>query len=310
MADIDDRGQLLLVTGFAIAVAIVALVLLLNTSIYMENRATRSVDTGTEDALAYRDTVADGLWPVIKAENEREYANRGALRGNVSDRIDRFTNQSGYWHLRYGAGPNVTNVTLHDGTWLRQTKSGREMTNASGTAGNWTMVTGVEDVRAFDVTPTSSLSTTIAGAFRVDVVGTGGDRWSLYVYDDGGTTLAVKNGTDPSPASDVCGGLFSNTPAVGLTAGTVNGTDCSALQFAKGVNPPYVINVTHGTQATGTYNATVNATTNVEGSNFNGPGPASSPYRVPVVYGVEADVVYRSADLEYRAQIHLPEDDG
>lgn len=305
-----DRGQLLLVTGFAIAVAIVVLVLLLNTAIYAENLATRDVDTGADDALAYRDAVEDGLWPVVAFENEREHASRSTVRGNVTDRIDQFTMLAGQRHLEAGASANLTDRTLHDGTLLRQNES-RHVNDSSGTQ-NWTMATDAGDVRAFEMNTTGGLQTTSSPgdeAFNVTVTGSSGNEWSVYVYEQVGAEVAVKNGSETSPELDVCGGLLpsNDPPRVNLTAGTINGGDCDKLAFAKGVDPPYEISVTYGDRVDATYNATVNTT---QTFGFNGPGPASPPYEAPVVYSLSTDVVYRTADLEYRVRVRIAPEAG
>ena len=49
-----DRGQLLLVAGLVMAVSLVALVVLLNASIYSENLATRGIEAADGDSLEVR----------------------------------------------------------------------------------------------------------------------------------------------------------------------------------------------------------------------------------------------------------------
>ncbi|MFB6167459.1 MAG: hypothetical protein ABEJ43_01275 [Haloferacaceae archaeon] len=306
MADLShgdrDRGQLLLVAALAIAVAIVALVVLLNTSIYMENLATRDTDTGASEAIAFRNTVEENLWRVVAAENDRTYASRSTLEGNVSNRTDRFVALTAGRYRRSGAVAELSNTTFHDGTRLRQTDPTREFTSASGAA-NWTLATSADGVREFEVNVTGGLTTTAtpqSDAFGVNVDGSGGNRWSLYAYNDGGgERIAVKNGTGPVN-TNVCSGLYTQDPRVNLTAGTVNGTACPAIDFARGTSAPYDVSYQYGNRSTGTYRLTVN-TSNV--GNVNGPGPTTSPYRVPVVYSVTTDVVYRSPTLAYRANV-------
>lgn len=314
MADLrtrgDDRsrGQLLLVAGFAIATAIVALVIILNTSIYAENLATRDTDTGASEAIAFQTTVESNLWRVVDAENDRTYSNRGELEANVSDRIDRLESQSARRHRSAGVAAALTNRTLNDGSRLVQDDSSRGLTSESGTA-NWTLATDVTDVRAFELNSTGNLTTTgtpgdDAFEFYAD---NGTNRWSLFVYDDGGPKLAVKNGSQTTPTDVACG--VTTPPTVGVTNGTVDGTPCSYVDFAKGVSPPYEFGITYGNRSTGTYDLTVNETgpASVDSSNFNGPGPTASPYVVPVVYSVSADVVYQSPQLTYRARINATE---
>lgn len=324
MADLrmrgDDRsrGQLLLVAGFAIATAIVALVIILNASIYAENLATRDTDTGASEAIAFQTTVESNLWRVVDAENDRTYDDRGKLRANVSDRIDRLESQSARRHRSAGVAAALTNRTLNDGSRLVQDDSSRNLTSNTPTA-DWTLATGVDDVRKFELNSTGGLNSTTDpaadNAFAVDITGNGGsgDTWSLFLYNDTGTgnpTIAVKN--DTSPPTDVCGGLFSDPPRVNLTAGTVEGSSCSQVDFesdTNGPDPPYDIEYRRGDLSTGTYSLTVNETVSAGGSgdDFNGPGPTTSPYVVPTVYSVSADVVYQSPRLTYRARINVTE---
>lgn len=300
-----DRGQLLLVAGLAIAVAIVALVILLNTSIYMENLATRSTDTGASEAIAFRNTVEGNLWPVVAAENERGYTDRTTMARNASDRVDRFVALTASRHRRSGAVAELSNTTFDNGTRLYHNDSAQQFRSASGAA-NWTLATGADGVRKFEVNATDGLESTATpqiDAFGVNVDGSGGNRWSLYVYNNGGERIAVKNGTG-TVTTGVCSGLYAQDPRVNLTAGTVNGTACPAIDFARGTAPPYDVSYTFGNRSAGTYRLTVN--TSSVGS-FNSPGAASPPYETPLVYSVTTDVVYRSPTLTYRANVTITE---
>lgn len=319
MADLTDRdpgrGQLLLVTGFAIAVAIVALVLLLNTAIYTENLATRSVDTGESDALAYRDAVERSLWPAVSGANDGDNATRTERIGDASARVDRVAELNARRHLLEGTAATVTNRTYHNGTRLVQTDSGRTVTpDGSPTTANWTMAYAIGEARAAELNVTGGLASTTdpEEGFSIAVIGDDGDAWRVYVYDElGTTTLAVKNGTDPI-TDDICSGQVSGTPRLNLTAGTINGTDCSALSFGAGIDEPYdSVTVRYGNRTTATYTMTVNSTVSpAVDPNFEDSPSSSEPYQVPIVYSLHADVVYESAELTYRARIYAgPEAD-
>ena len=305
-----DRGQLLLVAGFAIAVTIVALVLLLNTVIYTENLATRDVDTESSEAIEYRNLVEDELWAVIEgaALNGNDDPDRSAVEANVSSRIERFENVSARHALARGAATETDVVTYHDGTRLRQTDPDRNLTDGSAApAVDWTMATDTDGVRQFELNTTGGLQSTTDPtneSFRVDVDGDGGDRWSLYVYNHttDGPTVAVKNGSESSP-TDVCGDYVTGPPRVGLRAGTVNGAGCDAIDFAAGTSPPYDLTVTYGNRSTGTYDVILNGT-NVD-ADFDETAPLDSPYAVPVVYGLDANVTYQSAALTYRSRVGI-----
>ena len=317
MADLsgDDaaRGQLLLVTGFAIAVAIIALVLLLNTAIYTENLATRSVDTGESDAIAYRDAVERSLWPTVSGVNDGDDVTRTERIRNASARVDRVAELNARRHLLEGTAATVTNRTYHDGTRLTQTDPNRTVTPAGApSTANWTVATDVDDVRAAELNVTGSLEPTADPdeAFSLAVSNDTGDEWRVHVFDDGGAEVDVTypNGTTQA----VCSGQFSGPPTMNLSAGTINGSACSPLAFEEHLKPPYdTIRVTYGNRSTVTYEMTVNTTLSTADPNFQDSPSSTAPYEVPVVYSMHADIVYESAELTYRARIYAgPEADG
>lgn len=321
MADLTgphtDRGQLLLIAGFAIAVAIVALVLLLNTAIYTENLATRSVDTGESDAIAYRNAVQRSLWPAVSEVNDGDNATRTERIRNASDRVDRVAEMTARRHLLKGTAATVTNRTYHNGTRLVQTDTNRTVTpTGAPTTANWTMASDTGDVRAAELNITGGLESTTDpdDAFRLVVVGDSGDEWRVYVYEDsmtGDPTIAVKNGTAPID-DGICAGQFTGPPRLNLTAGTVNGTDCSALAFGSGIDEPYdSLLIRYGNRTTANYTLTTNTTLSpAVDPNFDDSPTATSPYQVPIVYSIHADVVHKSAELTYRARIYAEPEAG
>lgn len=305
MADVRDRAQLILITGLLLAVSFVVLTLLLNTVIYTENLASRGTDTGGEAALEYRATVETGVGELIDRENERGYSTHSQLRNEVrngTDEIDRTTKR---FHVQRGVASNVSDVSLDDGTLLRQTDPSRDLSNRTGTA-NWTLVEDVTDVRSFAVEVTGGLKPTTNPedqAFNVSLVDASGDRWSVYVYDDGGGTIAVQNASDSSP-TEVCGPVTLPV-RIDLTRGTVDGQACEAIDFGRGTGVPRDVVYHRGDRADGTYGLTVNTTTDVVDQNFVSSPSTSAPYQVPAVYSARVDVAYVSSDLRYGARIRV-----
>lgn len=308
MADVDDRGQLILITGLVMAIGLVALVLLLNTAIYTENLASRGSDVGTRDAIEFRHTTVESIGRILDEENELEHDSRSAVRDRVNGDLDELDSIGSVHMARFGVIADLSDRQVHEGTWLRQTDSSRNMTDVSATR-NWTPTTGADGIRDFSVTVTGGLeptSTPRADAFNISVIGSGGKRWSLYVYDDsliGGRQLAVRNGSG-SFSADVCSSLLPGSPPfnVNLTAGTVDGTDCAAIDFAKGTSPPYDVSFTWANRSVGTYNLTVNSTTTNGFAPIGDPGP---PEQIPIVYSVSIDLTYENAELTYRDRVRV-----
>lgn len=306
--DGTDRAQLVLVAALAIAVAMVVLVVLLNGAIYTQNLAMRSPDAGGHDALQFRAASASAVAEILDDENGAEYDNHALVRRNVSDGVERYGQLAARSNLGTGgayAAINESSLSLSDGWLLRQTDGSRNFTNRSGEE-SWTFVASTPAVRQYDITITDaaalfSTATPSTGAFNVTVRGNGGNEWRLYVYEDSGTKIAVKNGTG-SVSTDVC--TPSLEPRIDLTAGTVDGDPCPALEFGKGTSSPYNVSYRNGAEAVGTYNLTVD-TTSVAGENFIAVGAGPSPYQVPAVYDVRFTLVYDTSALRYADSIRV-----
>lgn len=308
-----DRAQLLLVGALAIAVAMVALSLLLNSAIFAQNLATQDIDTGSHDAVQYRNTSVEAIKAIVDDETDEEYTGAGGTTGqhkvskNVTRSIKRYANLSRRASLsetRY-ATINESTLSATNGTLLRQTD--QNPFESDGSDGNWTLSEGVSNIRRFSLVVESIEATSHppnGDAFNVTLAGNsgGGDQWSVYIYQNGGTpTVSVKNGSDPV-TTDVCSPGASTPVTVNLTAGTVNGQSCPPLSFAEGTSSPHNINFTNGTNAEGTYNLTVDTTTGITGFNPVGSG---QPYEVPAVYSVEADVLYETPRLRYNDTVRV-----
>lgn len=310
MANVDDRGQLILITGLVLAIGFVALVLLLNTAIYTENLASRGSDVGTRDAIEFRHTTIESIGTVLEEENELEYDSRSAVKDSVDGDIEELDNVSAANSAQFGVVADLSDRQLHEGTWLRQTDSSRNMSDHSGTL-NWTLTEDANGIRDFSVNVAGGLestSTPEADAYNISVIGSGGDRWSLYVYDDSAPKLAVQNGSETSPNA-VCSSQLPSSPpfTVNLTAGSVDGADCAAIDFAKGTTPPYDVTYTWGNRSEGTYNLTVNSTTTHGFDDFGDPG---QPEKIPIVYSVSLELTYENGELAYRERVRIvPEAD-
>ena len=329
--DAEDRGQLVLVAGFALAVVLVALVLLANTAIFTENLATRDNGVGEREVLGYRSSAVDGAGGIVDRENAAEYANgeRDLLEGNVSDGLAALDSQ-----LRESAGRNaasaradVNAATFTNGSLVRQNGTAddpRQFTNASDDRPDWTVATGLERdgdgnaTRAFvAVVTSSSLEPASASdpddAFHV-VVTNGSAAWHAYVYQNasGGIAVGVKSAGEPvSATSEVCSVAASNA-TVDFTGGSLGGVDCPGLAFGGDVagsatTDGYGVLVRNGDRAAGGYDLTVRTagSGSVSTGNVSATPSADEPYRVPAVYAVEFPIEYRTGEVTYAETVRV-----
>ncbi|UPV73593.1 hypothetical protein M0R89_13725 [Halorussus limi] len=309
--DRRDRGQLILVTGLAIAVMLVALVLLLNTVIYTQNLATRGAEVEDDAAVSFRQEAIAGVGEVVDAENRAEYDTRAKVEANVTEGVERYDGLASRYRAERStiADVNESSLAYTDGRILRQTNASRNFTSA-GESSSWTLVEdagagGGPGVRGFALTVArENLSDAKSSAFTVTADGSS-DDWEARIYDDGGAiTVAVKNGSE-SNADPVCS-VTKSEATVDLTSGTVGGVRCPALVWAKGVAAPYDVTFDNAADATGTYGVTVNtsaAGTDVQTANFAGPGATSSPRWAPAVYAAQFEIHFETPNVEFHTTV-------
>lgn len=312
MADVGrDRGQLILVTGLLVAVAIIGLVMLLNTAIYTENLASRGADQSGREAIEYRAVVIESVGGLIEDENDREHASQLAVEGNVTGGIETIDD---YTARNYATGGTVvringSTVSIGDGALVRQTDQTRQFRNATSST-DWRLADDVDGTRNFTMrVDDSNLTTTTAtnalsdGAFTVRVAD-GSDEWRAFVYDDGGKITVAKK-VDTAGAVEVCS-VADSEARIDLTSGTIQGEPCPGLVWAEGVSPGYDVSFADGENVSGSYDLTVNTSGSgtVDTTNVS-TGPSNDPYFVPAVYSASFDVGYMSPTLTYRTHVRV-----
>ena len=297
----DDRGQLILVTGLAIAVILVALVLLLNTVIYTENLATRGADVGGRDVIVFRNDAIHGVRGILVTENEANHSTAAAARENVTQGVGRFADLLERGYFERATIADISNVSTTDGVMLRQENGTRAFTNGSGST-DWTLVKNVNEdgLRRFrlDINR-STLATTPSDAFSVVTNDSDGDTWRVTVYREG------DNITVANTSMVVCRANTSDT-TLDLTSGRLDGQPCS-FRFANSSNTPYRVEFRNGNRATGTYSLVVNETDGVTrvGTNFNLSATDTAPYMTPAVYSATFDIYYRTPRLTYADHVRV-----
>ena len=328
-----DRAQLILITGLTLAVLLVAVVLLLNTVIYTENLATRGVDAGGTDAAEFRASTGADVGEMIDRANRDE----GATVEFVIGVVETYRDQVRDHRLQDGT---VVDVVPDEGSavtgwYVAQDRLGNDTDpeyrtftadDEAGTDGaNWTLATNVTATRGYGLTiDADSVSELDAAAnetfeedaYTLQVTGTDGSSWSLYVYrtdSDSNVTVTVAGESVESrtvePVTDDAG---INVVQVDITDGTVNGAGWSALRWAEGVedgSTAYAIAYEHGDRIAGTYELTIKeaGTTDVIGSDDRyGTDPSNtsaSPYALDAVYGMEVTVRQHTPTLRFEDRL-------
>ena len=294
-----ERAQLILVAGFVIAVVLIALALVMNSAIYTENLATRSDSSGATDAVVYQRAVESAALEAFEYAHAVDGGDHASLEANVTDAMAGLDAVSAQQEARRGHVPNVSVAGTVHGTAIIDESD--DFASEADDA-NWTVAGGISAVRAFNVfvDGRSDLRERGDDEFRIVANDTANaDRWHLNVTKNTSTNEIV--------VGVAAGGSFEtcrhndDTAWVNVTAGTVAGEPCDALTFAEGVSGSYDLEYRNGTAVRGHYSMVVD---NPVGASYASPD-AGDPRAEAALYRMTVDLVYRTADLDYRAKIRI-----
>jgi hypothetical protein len=292
-----DRAQLILITGFVIAVTLVALALVMNSAIYTENLATRSQSSGANDAMAYQRAIENSAHDAFEYANVVNDSGHRGLNRNVSDALADVDTFSAQLEAPRGHVPNVSVANTTNGTEV--TTLDRNFTDALVNH-NWTLADDVSGVREFVIVVDDQSDLNVSGEkeFRV-VANDSSSRWMMNVSRDGGGTTIV--GVNASGTYRTCT-TASPSVTVDVTGGTVNGTPCEALQFADGVSSAYELRFRNASAIYGDYSLVVDQ--NVTGEGQFGT-TSEQPFSEDTLYSMTVDVGYWTPALEYRSTVRV-----
>lgn len=312
MARVADRGQLLLAAAFGLAIVLVVLALVVNSVVYTGTLATTDGSRDDERlAVRYHHGAVDGTRTVVDALNDRRHRSHATLVSNLSRDLARWDRLSGRVYTVEGAATATTVRGTTNETRLGQSR-GRQLTDASGTE-NWTVAGSTPRLAraSFDIdraslaaVPSNESCAGTADCFTI-VVDNGSDRREIAVYRPSGSSdVAV----DVDGATTTTCSVTAARARVNLTAGTIGGTPCPALDVTAALDPPYTISYRRGDRATGAYDLVVGGVVS-ESPHFDND---AEPYARPRIYAVSIRVDVRTAELVYTtdARVRRGELDG
>lgn len=309
MADVRDRAQLFLVGALSLAVVFVVLALVVNSAIYTENLATRSTDSGTDDAVKFRTTVESSVGGLVAYQN-RNTVDTTRLQTGIDDDID---DRLAQFNGRHGAFSRVSYVSETTGTQLIQ-DTDRDFSNNGGGSNDWQLATGVTATRSFQQrSEIGELDDTsfFGGLFGTDVFHTvirddAGYIYRVAVYRDSGAgeayvTVQIE---DPggSETEETCTYDYASateTVTVDLTSAEFAGSHCAPLEFWGDLDTPYSIEYVNGQSAQGTWDLVMQGTPT--GANFG--VAADGPYEKTGIYDVTVRLLYRTDDVTYKTSV-------
>ncbi|WP_418284944.1 DUF7261 family protein [Halorubrum sp. DTA46] len=294
-----DRGQLLLIAGLVMAVSLVALVVLLNATIYSENVATRGVEAADGEALEVRAAAVEGTGTLIDATNRNDPGGYGEAEGAVLDGVGELDRQIAAGYARRGgiAGVEPQNGTLREGRFL----SGP--VNSSTAVSNVVRARGVAlNVATADLA-SANASTANDEAFHVVFNRTTSNTThEVYVYEDvDNGDLVVANGTNGTELNERCRRptVDGNRALVDLTEGRFGGEPCPGLWPEPLIDPNggYAIEFANADSVDVELTATVLSTT--------APTGGTALNATSAVYDAVIDIRYRTAELRFETSVRV-----
>lgn len=307
----DDRGQMILIAAIGVAILLTMMTVALNTAVFGEIHAAQTDNSLQEErgAVQYQHSVdrgVGGLLVSINGEND-EY---GALESELDDAIAIWSGLSRAEQLRDGTMTNTSLESVTYETRIVQNES-RSFVDRGGST-EWNVTENVSDVRGFEMNVSdeelvsTSGCTGDEGCFNLVIEGTDGNSWQLFVYDDGGVTIAVES---PSNGTETYGPT-GRSAVLNVTDGRfdVGGSEDEFATFLEdgAIEPPYTVTYANADNVSGTYELTV------DGKIVDETIESDDRYGVDNAPRIEAKIVtadvgvrYRSADLTYETEIEV-----
>lgn len=281
-----DRGQIILVGAFALAVVFVALALVMNAAIYTENLATRSESAGTADAHTFERATTIAAEEAFRYAHEVNASDHAGLERNVTQAMDAYHNVS---RTQQAAGGQLVDVTVPPtvpGTNVTETNTVFE---SPGGTGDWTVASGVSGTRSFRLDVENWLGDSSDELWVV--AGDAGD-WYLNVSYDGSQWEV---GVNDSGTYTTCATTAAGDVAVDFSDGTVDGDECAALNLGD-VGGTYDLKIRNGSVADGDYTLI---------ADVDPSAVASSVPTEEVLYAMTVELTYRTPELRYRTTIRV-----
>lgn len=305
-SDERDRGQLILVGGLVVAFALVALVLLLNTTLFAQNLSTRGIDPAADragDHLAFAEHAGG---TVLATENAPEAGYEDWTDVNeavVRDlRSASNTTRNGTFR-RTGAHAAFSVLNTREGEVVIQNET-RGFT-AQGGIEDWVLA-NTTGIRAFTMTVDPDGSATDPFAVNVTSQDGSGGSWGATVTETGAGEVRVSTSN-----GDTCT-TSGPSATINWTVGTLG--DCS---FGFGVNETNDLTGTldlafeNGDAATGTYRVVVSTEESDQSvTDIVASGPsATEPWAYPAVYSVLLETTYREGETNLGLAVRVAPDE-
>lgn len=323
MANIDgeDRGQIILVAAFILAVSFVVLALVVNSAIFTENLATRGDVAGSSDALEYRHEAEQSVGAIVRSTNANNNTDQSYLRENATQSVDNIKMMGGYQQSELGRVVNVTYKSETMGYRIAQDNSTDRSYTSYQNAPTWKLAEDIDATRDFRMRINWTESD-LNSPFVVDL-NDSTESWNMTVRESATDEIQVEVDHPSSPSRtcerdvtgqetvtiDVTDGVVADEPCPALT----RASDGTAMWLGEGLSSSYTIEFQDGDEIAGTYSMVLDvseadidpaAATHVEeisqDENISDP-----PYYTDALYSVVVAYKYRTHAVAYETAIDV-----
>ncbi len=306
----SDRGQLLIVAGLVMAVSLVALVVLLNATIYSENVATRGIEPADGEATEMRSSAVEGVGETIDAVN-RVHDGSDAPTSDVLAGVDELEERLSLRSARRGGlvGVETGPDRVTNGTRLDTTGNDSSLANATN-ATSYEFAGEIDRTRAFSIdvdidglaeaTPSSASE----DAFHFVIDPDGNESREVYLYADSDDVVVAigDDGVDPTVACrlDPDG---AERVTVDITGEELNGSPCPGIWPSDRVdlNDERSIRVENGDAAAGEIRSTVRPVDTEAGVATD----VAAEDVAGAVYDLTIDLRYDTAELWFETTVRV-----
>lgn len=316
----DERGQIILVAAFALAIIFVAMALIVNSAIFTENLASRGETTGSNDALSMRAMVETNVGDAVASANRNDNSSTNTLTDAVNASIRNISQQTGRQAARSGRVVDVTATSFEGGTRIYQS-NGTTLANESNSAylvaGGVTRSAGGNGTRAFEIDASSISASDNSSAFTVRVQDSSStanlNSWRARIWANSteGTVhvRTLKNDSGTTVVEDCEVANSSSNVRIHVTAGTIDGEQCDALttgpsgenfHFGTGATDTYDISFANADAITGNFSMVVHNETSLALPSLDSDIDADR-----ALYDVRVRYTYVTTDMRYETDVRV-----
>lgn len=316
-----ERGQIILVAAFILAVTFVTLALVVNSAIFTENLATRDDVAGSHDALEIRYEIQTNVGQLMPGVNNESLGDEAALRSDLKGSVQNVTIDRAVQQSTQGRLVNITYEDETVGTKYARNESGNFTSAAPSNEPDWNLTEyGTFDVRDFRINVTGPGNLTSSNPFTVALADRTApyDEWNLTVAEGpnpGEANVTVRH-SDHS-VGETCTRDYSGNGylPIDITGGTVGGEPCPALSrladgtqmwLGTGVPSDYYIGFRNATNIWGTYSFVVDADMNTTDPGFPSANhPSDTIANVDALYSVTLFYEFYTSSVRFETDIRV-----